>query len=143
VQASMPTATLSVLPFSISFPGLEPGPPPSNTPAAMINATAQQLRKAADLQEKIQSLQEQLGHLLGAPVQPATRAPRKRRLSAQGLANIWAGVRKRMAAKTKPARHSKEDSVQREEPDWRRWPKPDGPRASGRAGAGCNSSSCR
>jgi hypothetical protein len=73
----------------------------------MINATPQQLRKAADLQEKIQSLQEELGQLLGTPAQPATPTPRKRRLSAQGLANIRAGVRKRIAAKTKPARQPK------------------------------------
>jgi hypothetical protein len=103
--------------------------------------SAQQLRKAADLQEKIQSLQEELGQLLGGdvstPVQP-TEAPQKkwkmsaagrariaaaararwakikgteplakpvkkakRKMSAQGLANIRAGVAKRMAAQGK------------------------------------------
>ena len=99
-----------------------------------------QLRKAADIQEKIQSLQEELGQLLGGdvstPAQPTgaltkrkfsayTRAKMraaqkarwakikgtapaakpvkkaKRKMSAQGLANIRAGVAKRMAAQGK------------------------------------------
>jgi hypothetical protein len=106
----------------------------------MINLTPTQLRKAADLQEKIQSLQEELGQILGGEVStPAetTEAPKKRKvsaagkarmraaqiarwakikgtapeakpaqepkrkMSAQGLANIRAGVAKRMAAKDK------------------------------------------
>lgn len=108
----------------------------------MINITPQQLRKAADIQEKIQSLQEELGQLLGSetstPAQSAD-APKKRKfsaaarakmraaqkarwakikgtapatsdkpakkakkkMSAQGLANIRAGVAKRMAAQGK------------------------------------------
>jgi hypothetical protein len=102
----------------------------------MINITPTQLRKAADIQEKIQSLQEELGQLLGAPGDTAAiEAPKKykfsaaarakmraaqkarwekikdtappakaaqkpkRKMSAQGLANIRAGVAKRMAAK--------------------------------------------
>jgi hypothetical protein len=107
----------------------------------MINITPTQLRKAADIQEKIQSLQEELGQLLGGDVSTpaqATEAPRKykfsaaarakmraaqkarwakikgttpeaeppqkakkRKMSAQGLANIRAGVAKRMAAQGK------------------------------------------
>jgi hypothetical protein len=104
----------------------------------MINATPTQLRKAADIQEKIESLQNELGQLLGGevptPVQ-TTVAPKKRKMStagrraiaaaakarwakfnaekggpvkkakrkmsAQGLANIRAGVVKRMAAQGK------------------------------------------
>ena len=58
----------------------------------MINITPQQLRKAANIQEKIQSLQKELGQLLGGsgpgPAPAATRAPKKRKMSAQGLANI-------------------------------------------------------
>ena len=73
----------------------------------MINATPKQLRKAANIQEKIQALQKQLGQLLGAPAQPVTRARRKRKLSARGLANIRAGVRRRMAAKAKAAQPPK------------------------------------
>jgi len=112
----------------------------------MINITAQQLRKAADIQEKIQSLQEELGQLLGGEVPtPAqtTEAPKKRKfsaaakarmraaqkarwakikgtapsaihaqkprkkISARGLANIRAGVAKRMAAKGKAVQKPK------------------------------------
>ena len=113
----------------------------------MINLTAQQLRKAADIQEKIQSLQEELGQLLGAeassPVETteprkkykfsaAARAkmraaqqarwakikgtapsnepaqkPKKRKMSAAGLANIRAGVAKRMAAQGKAVQKPK------------------------------------
>jgi hypothetical protein len=65
----------------------------------MINATPQQLRKAADIQEKILSLQQALSELLGGPGEAvATKAPKQRRMSAAGLANIRAGVRKRMLA---------------------------------------------
>jgi hypothetical protein len=116
------------------------------TPTTMINATPQQLRKAADIQEKIQSLQEELGQLLGGdvstPAQPTeeptkrkfsayTRAKMRaaqqarwakikgtapaakpvkkagRKLSAKGLANIRAGVAKRMAAQGKAVQKSK------------------------------------
>jgi hypothetical protein len=112
----------------------------------MINITPQQLRKAADIQEKIQSLQEELGQLLGSetstPAQSAD-APKKRKfsaaarakmraaqkarwakikgtapsaipvqkpkrkMSARGLANIRAGVAKRMAAQGKVVQRSK------------------------------------
>ncbi len=74
----------------------------------MINITPTQLRKAADIQERIQSLQQELGQILGGevstPAQPATTIPkRKGKMSAQGLANIQAGVAKRMAAQQKAA----------------------------------------
>jgi hypothetical protein len=68
----------------------------------MINATPKQLRRAADIQERIQSLQKELGELLGGLDEAvATQAPKKRRMSAAGLANIRAGVRKRMMAQGK------------------------------------------
>ena len=65
----------------------------------IINATPTQLRKAADLQEKIQSLQTELGQLLGAPAETAAiEAPSKRRkVSAAGLANIRAAQKARWA----------------------------------------------
>ena len=105
-----------------------------------INITPAQLRKAADIQERIQSLQNELTEILGGEVptpDEATETPRKRKfsaavrakmraaqkarwamikgispsakpaqkskrkMSAQGLANIRAGVAKRMAAKGK------------------------------------------
>jgi hypothetical protein len=59
-----------------------------------------QLRKAADIQEKIQSLQEELGQLLGGetstPAQP-TEAPTKRKMSAAGKAAIRAAQKARWA----------------------------------------------
>ena len=111
-----------------------------HTHTIMINITPQQLRKAADIQENIQSLQEELGQLLGGEVPTPTQTteePKKRKVSAagrarmraaqiarwakikgtapsvepakkpkrkmraQGLANIRAGVAKRMAAQGK------------------------------------------
>jgi len=109
--------------------------------------TPTQLRKAADIQEKIQSLQEELGQLLGSEVSSPVEAPAteprkkrgkvsaagrarmraaqiarwakikgteqfttpapKRKMSAQGLANIRAGVAKRMAAKGKAVQKPK------------------------------------
>ena len=109
-------------------------------PTMMITITPAQLRKAADIQENIQSLQAELRQLLGGetftPAGPieaakkrrftaATRAKiraaqkarwarikgtvtatkpehkSKRKMSAEGLANIRAGVAKRMAAQSK------------------------------------------
>ena len=87
-------------------PDLTPTPNPSTLSAAMINVTPTQLRKAANIQEKIQSLQKELGKLLGGSVQPPTKAPKKRKISAAGLARIvaatkarWAKVRARKAGK--------------------------------------------
>ena len=64
----------------------------------MINITPRQLRKAANIQEKIQSLQAQLAQLLGAAAAPAaTEAPKKRKMSAAGVARIRAGAKARWA----------------------------------------------
>src|ERR1017187_6538154 len=114
----------------------------------MINATPTQLRKAADIQEKIQALQEDLNAILGSdvftPAEP-TEARRKRRkvsaagrarmraaqkarwakikgtapsdepvqepkrkMSAEGLANVRAGGAKRMAAQGKAVQKPKQ-----------------------------------
>ena len=60
--------------------------------------TPQQLRLAADIQERILSLQNQLEQLLDSGGQTqVSRGPGRRRLSAEGLANIRAGARKRWA----------------------------------------------
>ncbi len=92
--------------------------------------TPQQLRNAADLQEKILGLQDQLNELLGgevsAPAQATmTEAPqgpsngrrkKRRKVSAEGRANIAAAQRARWAARRgeapateaeKPARQPK------------------------------------
>jgi hypothetical protein len=88
---------------------LTSSPPPSNCRGNMNDLTSltpQQLRRAADLQERIQSLQQDLAKILGSPVGtpaptgPGTSRRRRRKLSPQGLANIRAGVAKRMARKT-------------------------------------------
>ena len=92
-----------------------------------LTITAQQLRQAANIQEQIQTLQQELNQLLGeqfggiaGEMQPGRQEAKrtitataraakgqwpkakgpapKRQLSAQGIANIRAGVLKRMAA---------------------------------------------
>jgi hypothetical protein len=68
------------------------------------------LRKAADLQERILELQTELGQLLGESVptifieaSELAPKPRRRKLSAAGLAAIRAGVKKRMAHQNRRA----------------------------------------
>ena len=64
---------------------------------SLSNLTPNQLRHAADIQEKILQLQDELGSLTGGVphVGVSFTIGAKRRLSAQGLANIRAGARKR------------------------------------------------
>ncbi len=80
---------------------------------SITNMTPQQLRKAADLQEKIIALQHQLNSMLGgtvaAPAAPAVARRKKGKISAAGIARIraaqkarWAKA-KRGAAKAAPA----------------------------------------
>jgi len=85
----------------------------------ILNITPGQLRKAADLQERIESLQGQLNDLLDgdSKPQPLPKAPAtagKRRMSAAGRARIAAAARARWAklrsatpakATLKPKRH--------------------------------------
>jgi hypothetical protein len=79
------------------------------------NLTPQQLRHAADLQERILSLQQELTDILGssAAAEYSAAPTGRRRLSAQGLANIRAGARKRWAkaraenGTSEPAKKSK------------------------------------
>ena len=62
------------------------------------NLTAQQLRKAADLKEKIVGLQQQLEAILGGSAPAATGEKRKRRkMSAAARAKIAAAQRARWA----------------------------------------------
>ncbi len=63
----------------------------------MINITPQQLRRAADIQEQIQSLQEELGQLIGGSPEPAAEAPKKRQISDAGIARIVAATKARWA----------------------------------------------
>jgi hypothetical protein len=75
--------------------------------SSIANLSVQQLRQAAALKEKIQSLEKELNHLLGstAPV-AASAAPRKKfKMSAAGRAKISAAAKLRWAKVkgTKPA----------------------------------------
>jgi ABC-type uncharacterized transport system involved in gliding motility auxiliary subunit len=76
----------------------------------MINITPAQLRKAADIQEKIQSLQKKLGQILGGevptPVQ-TTEAPKKRKVSAAARARMRAAQKARWAKIKGPAPSAK------------------------------------
>jgi hypothetical protein len=65
----------------------------------MINITPKQLRKAANIQERIQLLQKELGHLLGGEVStPAViKQPKKRKMSAAGRRAIAAAAKARWA----------------------------------------------
>jgi hypothetical protein len=73
---------------------------------SIIGLTPKTLRKAADLQERIESLQEELKELLGevsAPVQ-ATETPKKRKkFSAATKAKMAASQRARWAGNKEPA----------------------------------------
>jgi hypothetical protein len=66
----------------------------------MIHITPQQLRKAADIQERIQSLQQELDQLLGGSEATTVEAPGKskqRKMSAAGRAAIGAAAKARWA----------------------------------------------
>jgi hypothetical protein len=68
----------------------------------LLNATPGQLRKAADIQEQIESLQVELGQILGGEVSTAaqtTEAPKKRKISAACRARMRAAQKARWAAK--------------------------------------------
>ena len=66
--------------------------------------TAQQLRRAADIQERIQSLQKELGQILGGvegnsvgATQTRGNGRRRKKMSAAGRAAIAAAARARWA----------------------------------------------
>ena len=61
--------------------------------------TPQQLRRAADLKERIDALEKELGQLLGAPAPAAAAAaPKRKKISAAGIARIRAAQKARWAA---------------------------------------------
>ena len=65
------------------------------------NLTPQQLRRAADVKERIDALQNELSRLLGTPAPAAVAtgpAPKRKKISAAGIANIRAAQRARWAA---------------------------------------------
>ena len=67
--------------------------------SSIINLSAQQLRRAAAIKEQIQSLENELGRILGSPANPvAAAAPKKRRkMSSAGRAKISAAAKARWA----------------------------------------------
>ena len=67
--------------------------------SSIINLTPQQLRRAANLKEKMASLEKELGRILGTPAQAQNdKAPRKKgKMSAAGRANIVAAQKARWA----------------------------------------------
>jgi hypothetical protein len=67
--------------------------------ASIASLSAKQLRRAADIKDKIQSLEKELEQILGSSIEPATpAAPKKRRkMSAAGRARIAAAQKARWA----------------------------------------------
>ena len=64
---------------------------------SITNLTAQQLRRAANVKEKIDALQNEFNEILGTSAEHAAASPKRRKMSAAGRANIIAGVRARWA----------------------------------------------
>jgi len=62
-----------------------------------MQLTPRQLRQAADIQEKILSLQKQLAEMLGAPASLPDEQAAKRKISAAGIAHIRAAQKLRWA----------------------------------------------
>jgi hypothetical protein len=67
--------------------------------ASIASLSAQQLRRAADIKDKIQSLEKELEQILGSSIEPAALvAPKKRRkMSATGRAKMSAAAKARWA----------------------------------------------
>ncbi|HTL57462.1 MAG TPA: hypothetical protein VL361_17385 [Candidatus Limnocylindrales bacterium] len=76
----------------------------------IINLSANQLRRAAELKQQIEALEDELNQLLGAPVRPlGNGTPRKRHLSAAAIARIRAAQKARWAKvrRTSPNKKSR------------------------------------
>ena len=67
--------------------------------SSIANLSAQQLRRAANIKDKIQSLENELGRILGASTKSsnAVAPKKKRKMSAAGRAKIAAAARARWA----------------------------------------------
>src|SRR5208283_629212 len=65
----------------------------------LISLSSRQLRRAAAIKEKIQSLEKKLGRILGFPTKPVARAvsKKRRKMSAAGRAKISAAAKARWA----------------------------------------------
>ena len=67
--------------------------------SSIANLSAQQLRRAANIKDKIQSLENELGRILGVSTKSsnAVAPKKKRKMSAAGRAKIAAAARARWA----------------------------------------------
>lgn len=63
----------------------------------LLSLTTKQLRRAADLKEKIEALNEELASILGGPASVSARAPKKRGMSVAGRTAIAAAQKARWA----------------------------------------------
>ena len=68
----------------------------SNTMNNLSSLTSTQLKRAADLKDKIEALTEQLNSILGAPTSAAAK-PAKKGMSAAGRARVAAAQKARWA----------------------------------------------
>jgi len=68
----------------------------------LLSVSPTALRRAADVQERIDTLQAELSQLLNADA-PTLLPTARRKMSAQGLANIRAAVKRRWAGLKKAA----------------------------------------
>ena len=66
---------------------------------SITNLTSKQLRQAASIKDKIESLEKRIGKLLGSPSKPVAEAEpkRRRKMSAAGRARIAAAQKARWA----------------------------------------------
>ena len=66
---------------------------------SITNLTSKQLRRAASLKDKIESLQKRIGKILGSASKPVTESKpkRRRKMSAAGRASIAAAQKARWA----------------------------------------------
>jgi hypothetical protein len=63
----------------------------------LLSLTTKQLRRAADLKEKIEALNTELASILGTPASGSVKAPKKRGMSAAGRTAVAAAQKARWA----------------------------------------------
>src|ERR1039458_9136196 len=103
--------------------------------------TPRQLRRAADVKERIDALEKELGQLLGAlaPAPAATATRKRKKISAAGIARMRAAQRARWAAvrnprpQPQPPRSADGSLLRPAGRDWPPWPALVGRRSKPRA----------
>jgi hypothetical protein len=80
----------------------------------LLSLTTKQLRRAADLKEKIEALNTKLASILGAPASLSAKRPKKRGMSAVGRARVaaaqkarWAKIKRARSAAKVPTKRRK------------------------------------